>query len=88
MNTVGVVKGHVVVLVLDHFAIFVVVLNIIAVALAAEASAPVVQRNLNAGAGNLATIRSLATTGGSAAPMCQVRAARARAGTCRFIHEH
>ncbi len=49
---VNVVKGHVVVLVLDHFAIFVVVLDITAIALAAEAAAPVVQRNLNASAGN------------------------------------
>jgi hypothetical protein len=44
---VGVVKGHVV-LVLDHPAIFAVVINI---TVAAEAAAPVVQCDVNAGAG-------------------------------------
>ena len=62
VNMVGVVKGHVV-LVSDHFAIFVVVLNITAVALAAAAAAPVVQRNLTDPGRSVATIRSLATTG-------------------------
>lgn len=57
---VGVVKGHVV-LVLDHPAIFAVVINI---TVAAEAAAPVVQCDVNAGAGRRPPPYGLSLLGG------------------------
>jgi len=57
---VGVVKGHMV-LVLDHSSIFAVVINI---SIAAEAAAPVVQRDLNAGAGRRSPPYGLSLLGG------------------------